>query len=47
MSDIIEINTNDGSSTTLWFTAGPNNETAGLFGTLTPVLAEQDGDERE
>ena len=36
-----------GSSTTLWFTAGPNNETAGLFGTLTPVLAEQDGDERE
>src|SRR5260221_1138634 len=36
-----------GSSTTLWFTAGPNNETDGLFGTLTPVLAEQDGDERE
>jgi hypothetical protein len=36
-----------GSSTTLWFTAGPNNETDGLFGTLTPVLAEQDGAERE
>src|SRR6266481_1394616 len=34
-----------GSSTTLWFTAGPNNETDGLFGTLTPVAAEQDGDE--
>jgi hypothetical protein len=34
-----------GSSTTLWFTAGPNNETDGLFGTLTPVLTEQDGDE--
>ena len=36
-----------GSSTTLWFTAGPNNETDGLFGTLTPVPAEQDGAERE
>jgi uncharacterized protein (TIGR03118 family) len=34
-----------GSSTTLWFTAGPNNETDGLFGTLTPIAAEQDGDE--
>jgi uncharacterized protein (TIGR03118 family) len=34
-----------GSSTTLWFTAGPNNEMDGLFGTLTPIIAEQDGDE--
>jgi uncharacterized protein (TIGR03118 family) len=34
-----------GSSTTLFFTAGPNNETDGLFGTLTPIAAEQDGDE--
>ena len=34
-----------GPSTTLFFTAGPNNETDGLFGTLTPVVAEQDGDE--
>jgi uncharacterized protein (TIGR03118 family) len=32
-----------GPSTTLFFTAGPDNETHGLFGTLTPVLAEQDG----
>ena len=38
-------NGNAGSSTTLFFTAGPNNETDGLFGTLTPVAAEQDGDE--
>jgi uncharacterized protein (TIGR03118 family) len=34
-----------GSSTTLWFTAGLNNEVNGLFGTLTPIAAEQDGDE--
>jgi uncharacterized protein (TIGR03118 family) len=34
-----------GSSTTLWFTAGINNEVDGLFGTLTPIAAEQDGDE--
>jgi uncharacterized protein (TIGR03118 family) len=34
-----------GSSTTLWFSAGINNEVDGLFGTLTPVAAEQDGDE--
>jgi uncharacterized protein (TIGR03118 family) len=34
-----------GSSTTLFFTAGPNLEQNGLFGTLTPVVAEQDGDE--
>lgn len=32
-----------GPSTTLFFTAGPDNETHGLFGTLTPVLAERDG----
>src|SRR6266403_1693793 len=38
-------NGNAGSSNTLFFTAGPNNETDGLFGTLTPVAAEQDGDE--
>ncbi len=38
-------NGNAGSSTTLFFTAGLNNETDGLFGTLTPVAAEQDGDE--
>jgi uncharacterized protein (TIGR03118 family) len=34
-----------GSSTTLFFTAGINNEQDGLFGTLTPIAAEQDGDE--
>jgi uncharacterized protein (TIGR03118 family) len=34
-----------GSSTTLFFTAGINNEQDGLFGTLTPVRSEQDGDE--
>ena len=34
-----------GSSTTLFFTAGPNSEQDGLFGTLTPVATEQDGDE--
>jgi uncharacterized protein (TIGR03118 family) len=34
-----------GSSTTLFFTAGINNEQDGLFGTLTPVKSEQDGDE--
>jgi uncharacterized protein (TIGR03118 family) len=36
---------NDGSAgpaTTLFFTAGPNNETNGLFGTLTPIAAEKD-----
>lgn len=35
---------NDGSSgpaTTLFFTAGPDNETNGLLGTLTPVAAEK------
>lgn len=34
-----------GSSTTLFFTAGGVDEAHGLFGTLTPVTAEQDGDE--
>lgn len=29
-----------GSGNVLYFTAGPNNETNGLFGTLTPVAAE-------
>jgi len=32
-----------GPSTTLYFTAGPDQESHGLFGTLTPVKAEQDG----
>jgi len=32
-----------GPSTTLFFSAGPAHETHGLFGTLTPVAAEQDG----
>jgi len=31
-----------GPSTTLYFTAGPEGETNGLFGTLTPVKAEND-----
>jgi uncharacterized protein (TIGR03118 family) len=34
-----------GPSTTLFFTAGINGEKDGLFGTLTPIAAEQDGDE--
>lgn len=34
-----------GSATTLYFTAGIDGENHGLFGTLTPVKAEQDGDE--
>jgi len=40
-------NTKDGAgpSTTLYFTAGIDGETHCLFGTLTPVAAEQDGDE--
>lgn len=33
-----------GPSTTLFFTAGINDENDGLFGTLTAVAAEQDGD---
>jgi uncharacterized protein (TIGR03118 family) len=32
-----------GPATTLYFTAGPDKETNGLFGTLTPVSTEQDG----
>jgi uncharacterized protein (TIGR03118 family) len=34
-----------GSSNTLFFTAGGADELHGLFGTLTPVVTEQDGDE--
>jgi len=37
---------NAGPGTTLFFTAGPNGERDGLLGTLTPVGAEQDGDEQ-
>jgi hypothetical protein len=29
-----------GPGNTLFFTAGPNKETNGLFGTLTPVASE-------
>jgi uncharacterized protein (TIGR03118 family) len=36
-------NSGAGSSTTLFFTAGPQHEMHGLFGTLTPVATEQDG----
>jgi uncharacterized protein (TIGR03118 family) len=36
-------NGNAGSSDTLFFTAGLNGEQDGLFGTLTPVPAEEDG----
>jgi uncharacterized protein (TIGR03118 family) len=38
-------NGNAGSSDTLFFTAGGADELHGLFGMLTPVAAEQDGDE--
>lgn len=34
-------NANAGPATTLFFTAGPNGEVNGLFGTLTPVAAEK------
>jgi len=34
-----------GPATTLFFTAGLDDEAHGLFGTLTPVASEQDGDE--
>lgn len=34
-----------GPATTLFFSAGPGQESHGLFGTLTAVTAEQDGDE--
>jgi hypothetical protein len=30
-----------GPATTLFFTAGPDDETNGLFGTLTPIAAEK------
>jgi hypothetical protein len=33
-----------GPATTLFFSAGPDGETHGLFGTLTPVAAEENGD---
>jgi uncharacterized protein (TIGR03118 family) len=33
-----------GPATTLFFSAGPDGETHGLFGTLTPAAAEQTGD---
>jgi len=32
------------SSDTLFFTAGPNGETDGLFGTITPVSDKSDND---
>jgi uncharacterized protein (TIGR03118 family) len=35
-----------GPSTTLYFTAGTDHESHGLFGTLTAVASEQDGDEQ-
>jgi uncharacterized protein (TIGR03118 family) len=34
---------NAGPATTLFFSAGPNGETDGLFGTLIPVSTEEDG----
>lgn len=34
-----------GPYNTLFFTAGPDGETHGLFGALTAVATEQDGDE--
>ncbi len=33
-----------GPSTTLYFSSGPDNESHGLFGSLTPVASEQVGD---
>ena len=33
-------NTNSGAYNTLYFTAGPNDEMDGLFGTLVPIPAE-------
>jgi hypothetical protein len=36
-----------GPGSSLFFTAGPGNETNGLFGTLTPVTTElQENDEQ-
>ena len=36
-------NANAGSATELFFTAGPNDESDGLFGKITPVAAEGRG----
>jgi uncharacterized protein (TIGR03118 family) len=36
-----------GPGTTLFFTAGPNGEVNGLFGTLTPVAAEKGEDDEQ
>jgi uncharacterized protein (TIGR03118 family) len=36
-----------GPGSTLFFTAGPNNETNGLFGTLTPLAAELQEDDKQ
>src|SRR5215468_6280106 len=35
--------TNDGATNTLYFSAGPADETEGLFGTVTPVASDQPG----
>jgi len=35
--------TNNGGATTLFFTAGPNDEQDGLYGQLTPAASEQPG----
>ena len=34
-----------GPGNTLFFTAGPNDESNGVFGTLVPIAAENDNDE--
>lgn len=36
-----------GPATTLFFTAGPNGEVNGLFGTLTPIAAEKGEDDEQ
>jgi uncharacterized protein (TIGR03118 family) len=36
-----------GPGSTLFFTAGPDNETNGLFGTLTPVTVELQEDDEQ
>ena len=36
-----------GPGSTLFFTAGPDNETNGLFGTLTPVSAQLQEDDEQ
>ena len=36
-----------GPGNTLFFTAGPDHETNGLFGTLTPVTAELQADDEQ